>query len=114
MHTFTDKMVKTRKDHKCQGCMKNFPAGKQMRYIVNIWEGHFHYFYLCHKCDTCMRDIDDLDQDGFQPGEIPNYAIDCQNKGCNNYISIKDLTLLNDQDQNIYVCILSNNFVCLK
>ena len=107
MHTFTDKIVKTRKEHRCHGCMENFPVGQNMRYIVNTFDGRFDHFYLCHKCDKCMKDLDHIQDEGFQPGDIPYQFIKCQNGVCNNYREIKDLTLSKNYDGTIelYVCI---------
>ena len=46
-----DKMVVTRKKHKCWGCAETFPAGTNLRYLVNVDGGDFAASYWCKTCN---------------------------------------------------------------
>ena len=45
-----DKMVKTRVEHECASCMRNYPAGTIMRRSCGKTEGEFGHCYACQAC----------------------------------------------------------------
>lgn len=50
MSFYREKRVKTRKSHKCHGCLKAHPAGSAMLYFATVWFGEFIAGYLCFEC----------------------------------------------------------------
>lgn len=51
MRTISDKIVKTRKAHKCNACGRDFPKGTTMRAQVNVYD----YMYIWRECPTCIE-----------------------------------------------------------
>ena len=45
-----EKMVPTKKDHQCWGCLKVFPANTQMLYQAVVHEGSIASLYTCTHC----------------------------------------------------------------
>lgn len=71
MTCLKDKNVKTRKTHTCFGCLRKFPAGTAMNYIVSVWEGEFSAEYWCMTCRDFIGTMSHGDlEDGFMPGEV--------------------------------------------
>lgn len=66
----TDKKVKTRKEHKCFGCGKKFPAGRLLNYSTGIFEGSFYSNYLCNACDKEAHSSRDYFEYGFCGGDL--------------------------------------------
>ena len=57
MDILKDKTVKIRKPHKCLMCGRTFPAGTQMNYQVNTYDG-FCAVYTCKTCDELRVHIE--------------------------------------------------------
>jgi len=70
MKCLTAKYVKTRKEHKCFGCMRRFPPGTSLQYITNITDAGFFSFYMCDICleeaETCPEWTDE----GIMEGDV--------------------------------------------
>jgi hypothetical protein len=69
------KKVKTRKEHKCEGCFEKIPKETTVSHYKGIWQGEFYDYYMCNPCDDYIdkymrEDIADM---GFTPGEIKDY-----------------------------------------
>lgn len=47
----SDKVVKTRKPHRCTACLRTFPAGSIMKRQVHTED----YFQTWNECQTCMQ-----------------------------------------------------------
>jgi len=58
MHVLKDKIVTTRKDHQCFGCLKMFPAGSRMAYQFNVDSGDTSSIYTCRPCAEIMKTTD--------------------------------------------------------
>ncbi len=63
MDILKDGIVKTRKDHKCHGCLKIILKGSEVYSQTNVSDGIFT-LYMCdecinfcksHKCDDCLQ-----------------------------------------------------------
>ena len=51
MDFYNERQIKkTRKDHKCLGCLEIIPAGTAAFYISCAYEGDFNAYYLCMPC----------------------------------------------------------------
>ncbi|MDF2649573.1 MAG: hypothetical protein K0Q73_5378 [Paenibacillus sp.] len=61
--------IKTRKDHKCEGCFELIPKGTEVTHCKGKWEGEFYDY---HMCDPCLKTMDDVVgwDFGFTPGEV--------------------------------------------
>lgn len=55
---------KTRKEHKCLGCLTKIPTGSEAFYIVAVFEGDFGAYHLCIPC----RDY--LDRNPIERGDF--------------------------------------------
>ena len=55
MYILSDKIVITRKKHKCSACGRVFEPGTKMRTIVNTYEE----FCVWRECPTCMVLLDE-------------------------------------------------------
>lgn len=71
IEVLTDKMVVTRKPHKCFGCVREIKKGERARYSVSVVDGEFGYAYLCEGCDEYIAELDHIDcENGFFEGQI--------------------------------------------
>ncbi len=62
---------RTRKDHKCWGCLEKIPTGSRALYVAGTVDGEFGAAYYCEKCDEFMTNHPDyFDGDGVSAGEI--------------------------------------------
>jgi len=50
-----NKMVTTRKEHRCFGCARQFPNGSQLKYTVSVDSGDFLASYWCPVCVEYMQ-----------------------------------------------------------
>lgn len=66
----TDKQVKTRKPHKCWGCLKKFPSGTTMRVVVSVDRDGINQFYFCQHCDNHSEKWSIEDWESTFPGDI--------------------------------------------
>lgn len=67
------KTVKTRKDHVCFGCGRNFPKGSLMERSCVVDNG----LWTCYLCPTCKKISASLkygDEYGF--GDLREYALE--------------------------------------
>ena len=49
--------VKTRKDHKCFGCNRNFPASCELERQVIRNEHELYSIYLCPTCQIITKNV---------------------------------------------------------
>lgn len=62
------KISKTKKEHRCFGCNKKFPAGSWLWYQSGVWCGNFYASYMCQ---PCKRELSRNDySDGFCEGDL--------------------------------------------
>lgn len=59
MDILSDKIVTTRKSHKCDACGRLFPAGTKMNTQVNVYDG-IQTWRSCMTCYTLMLEFKDL------------------------------------------------------
>lgn len=65
------KTVKTRKPHRCEGCLKEFPPGTEMTVATVVPDdGGIVSEYWCSHCERHSRDYDHSDWDSFRPGDV--------------------------------------------
>lgn len=51
MDFYNERRVKrTRKEHKCFGCLKKLLTGSTAFYVSGVYEGDFGAYYLCIPC----------------------------------------------------------------
>lgn len=72
-----DRIVITKKPHRCLPCWTTWPAGTTMVYSVGVYEGDFQTSYQCPCCTAFMK-LNGWEywEDGIGPGEIfehPDY-----------------------------------------
>ncbi len=71
MQNLADKKVKTRKPHRCHGCIDIIPTGTTVRYTANVDGGRVAGAYWCDRCDAFMDTLPALDlEDGITEGEF--------------------------------------------
>jgi len=56
MHIFGAKVVKTRKPHRCHGCLRRFPAGSQLNRVTGTDGGQAWSTYWCSVCQTAVQE----------------------------------------------------------
>lgn len=61
--------VKTKKDHKCEGCFEVIPKGTETTHCKGRYQGNWYNYHMCELCIDYMDDKEGWD-DGFTPGEI--------------------------------------------
>lgn len=72
MDILTNKVVKTRKPHRCWGCANLYESGTKMRYTTSVDAGEISSAYWCKTCDKLIDqtyDYFDL-QDGIDIGSV--------------------------------------------
>lgn len=75
MTQLTLKTVKTRKSHKCWGCVKEYPSGTEMTYSVAVDQGYFSTAYWCKECEEILDKLEHWEtEEGFAFGELKEYA----------------------------------------
>ncbi len=70
------KEVKTRKPHRCFGCMKTYPKGTMMVSATNVDGGDINSCYWCNVCQEYMRRFFEL---GDETGEGEIFENDPEN-----------------------------------
>jgi len=83
---------KTRKEHRCEFCLRMVPKASAITYCRGKWEGEFQSYYLCSRCDEYIdRYCTDL-SDGFSPGDFMEHVLsdlpDCPN--CGKYNQVRE------------------------
>lgn len=43
-------IIKTRKEHRCEGCREKIPTASKAHYIAAVFEGEFGAYHLCVPC----------------------------------------------------------------
>lgn len=70
----TTEVKRTRKPHRCFGCLETIPVGSSARYTTGQWEGQWGYYYLCQACCAYVDEYgwgDVCEGDGyFHAGDI--------------------------------------------
>jgi hypothetical protein len=62
--------VKTRKDHKCDGCLVTIPKSDKVDICQGKNENGFYKIYICNDCSDHISKYNDLYRDGWVTGEI--------------------------------------------
>lgn len=65
---------KTKKAHKCLGCMQGIPTGSKCSYAAGVYEGNFRAYYLCVKCRDYLRRNPEFDKESLEENGI-RYAM---------------------------------------
>lgn len=52
MVVLQNKVVKTKKEHRCYGCNRTFDAGAMLKYIAEADSGKVYSTYWCQTCDV--------------------------------------------------------------
>ena len=61
------KIVITRKNHRCWGCLRSFPAGTQMESQTNVNEDGVYTVYTCSTCVAFIKQITPENQESEYP-----------------------------------------------
>ncbi len=69
METISDKKVKTRKEHKCWGCMESIQIGTSVLRVTSVDGGEIASVYWCDRCADFLTTVD-WAEDGFAFGEL--------------------------------------------
>ena len=93
MKIVSDKIVTTRKPHKCSACGRRFKAGTRMRTQINTFDG----LTTWRECPTCQELLtrhrslfeDDLDnmcyegcvKEALEPGQTPEELLNALENG---------------------------------
>ena len=48
---FSSKMVKARKQHRCDECRRRISAGERYSYVFGVWDGYANSFHICANCE---------------------------------------------------------------
>lgn len=74
----SEKLVKTRKQHFCFACLRDFPAGSMLYYQRNVDYGCFSTVYTCPTCQKLLSiAIKELcDDDGFPEGCVAEVIVE--------------------------------------
>lgn len=87
MDILSDKIVTTRKDHRCDACCRKFPKGSKMRAQVNTFNGigqwrtcmtcteltdrfNYQFEYDGYVPESCVKDRIDNDFPGLTPEQL--------------------------------------------
>ena len=72
-HIKTTEVI-TRKEHRCWGCMRTFPAKTIMEVSVCVDAGELLRTYTCKDCSDFIQTLDAYElEDGFCEGDLLNY-----------------------------------------
>lgn len=56
MEFYNERWVKIKKPRKCEGCLRDFPAGAAMSYTTGVFASVFFTRYLCPFCTKAVQD----------------------------------------------------------
>lgn len=70
MDVLKDKLVKTRKLHRCWGCSREMRPGSMMKHFTTVDAGEFLSAYFCAVCDEYMSISDFRSDDVIGEGEL--------------------------------------------
>jgi hypothetical protein len=70
-----NKLVETRKEHRCWGCEERFQKGSEMRNVVSVDSSReIMSAYYCEKCSDFIDSLpNDEFEDGIGFGDLLNY-----------------------------------------
>lgn len=74
MDILENKIVTTRKEHRCYGCTRKFPKNSRLQVITSVDNGEVRRVYWCDTCRSyCLKymESDDLIMYGELKGEDP-------------------------------------------
>lgn len=81
MDILSQKLVNTRKPHKCEACGRTFPAETPMYRIATADSGTAFTDYVCTTCSTVMYKYDISD---YCSGDLLDYALEYEEELMNN------------------------------
>ena len=66
------KIVLTRKNHNCFGCLASIPAGSSAVRSTNVYEGKIYTIYLCEDCNEFCGTLPDgyWAHEGYYEGDL--------------------------------------------
>jgi hypothetical protein len=69
-----EKIIITRKAHRCHGCTHTYPAKSKMTQSVNVSDGEIYTLYFCENCIEYIKDHPDYFKYGEEiyPGDMLN------------------------------------------
>ena len=71
-YAWGEKIVKTRKEHRCFGCCRLFPAGTEMQRTVCVDD----VIWTCYLCKTCAEITSELEWwDEYGQGDLREEAM---------------------------------------
>jgi len=78
MNVLKTKIVATRKEHTCHGCLEKYPAKSKMRYVTSVDGGDISSVHYCETCEEVIdRTYSDDDLDlGIGEGEVKERDVD--------------------------------------
>jgi len=77
MDILSDKIVKTRKPHKCGACSRMFPAGTMMRTVTGIYDG-IDTWRECPTCQILLSKFPEKFDNGFREFDVDCVDIELQ------------------------------------
>lgn len=48
---FSSRMVKARKQHRCDECRRRISVGERYSYVFGVWDGYPDSFHVCAHCE---------------------------------------------------------------
>ena len=94
MDILRDEDVKTRKDHRCFGCLEIIPKGSIAHVQVNTDAGYLGSIYTHRSCEKIMKEIsrDMYHGDTLEEGCVTEYLRDERFEGTpDEYVKIKEV-----------------------
>jgi len=68
--SFYKEIKKSRKDHKCEGCLELIPKGSELFKLVGRWADGFYHVKLCFKCNEFICKHSRDFEEGWSNGDI--------------------------------------------
>lgn len=66
----SEKVVKTRKEHRCFTCLDKIPKNSDMLFISGKFDGQMYSMYLCECCTKFRQMNSEWFEDGIGQGEF--------------------------------------------
>jgi hypothetical protein len=67
---FSNRIVTTRKPHRCFGCCGEIPVGAKASYSTGVYDGYFFASYFCSACVEWLAEHPGYFEDGICEGDI--------------------------------------------
>lgn len=83
MVVIKDRVVRTRKPHRCWGCTMLLPAGSRVLAVVSAEDGRISTAYWCDTCAEIAQEQND--GEGFYYGEMQQEAEERRGQHETNY-----------------------------